>query len=135
MHNNVHRICVTSKLGGRRFGPFVFARKQDHLCLRLHTVIHVYSLQNSMVTNSNTKKLISTCLLEENQISQQSKTPKYLCRTKSWHPKTKWINYHSTLVAWAQIILFSEMLKFSNFIFLEEENFVKENEETFEIFW
>jgi hypothetical protein len=38
-------------------------------------------------------------------------------------------------VAWAQIILFSEMLKFSNFIFLEEENFVKENEETFEIFW
>jgi hypothetical protein len=95
----------------------------------LHTVIHVYNLQNSMVTNSNTKKLISTCLLKGNQISQQ--TPKYLQRTKSWHPKT----HHSTLVAWAQIVLFSEMLKFSTIIFLEEESFVNQNEESFEIFW
>jgi hypothetical protein len=38
-------------------------------------------------------------------------------------------------VAWAQIILFLEMLKFSKTIFFEEEIFVKENEESFEIFW
>jgi hypothetical protein len=72
---------------------FVSARKQDHLCLMLHTVIHVYNLQNSMVTNSNTKKLISTGLLKGNQISQQ--TPKYLQRTKSWHPK---MNRSTTIV-------------------------------------
>jgi hypothetical protein len=38
-------------------------------------------------------------------------------------------------VAWAQIVLFSEMLKFSTIIFLEEESFVNQNEESFEIFW
>jgi hypothetical protein len=53
---------------------FVSARKQDHLCLMLHTVIHVYNLQG-------------------NQISQQ--TPKYLQRTKSWHPK---MNRSTTIV-------------------------------------
>jgi hypothetical protein len=39
------------------------------------------------------------------------------------------VQYHSNLAASAQIKLFLEMLKFSNFNFVKEQNFVKENGE------
>ncbi len=46
-----HVVCTTIftefvslQIQGRKLGRFVSARKQDHLCLMLHTVIHVFQL-------------------------------------------------------------------------------------------
>jgi hypothetical protein len=45
------------------------------------------------------------------------------------------VDYHITLEGLAQIIFFLKMLKFSKNIFLEKKKyFVKENEQSFEIF-
>ncbi len=51
-----------------------------------------------------------------------------------WNKTQTQTKYPSTLANWTLIILFSEMLKFSNFISSKSENIVKDNSEYLRIF-
>lgn len=44
---------------------FISTRKQGHLCWMLHTISHIYKLQNSMVTNPTQKNLLQYVFLWE----------------------------------------------------------------------